>query len=310
MRTLIVTSQTGFDHRIPPAHAEQPQRLRAVLDALSEAPTDRITRVESRAAHKDDLVRVHTAEHVDRVEACEPDDDSLTGLDWDTYMTRGSLDAALHAAGAGLDAVDAVLGDQADAVFCAVRPPGHHAERDRQMGFCFFNNVAVAAMYALEAKGLDRVAIVDIDVHHGNGSQELAEREPRVFFASIHQAPLYPGTGRAEETGLNGNVVNVPVPAGTTGEEWRHALETGIFPALEAFDPQLVFVSAGFDAHAADPLAGLMLDERDYQWAARKFANFRGKSGAGRLVCLMEGGYDLGALGRSAAVFTQALAEA
>lgn len=310
MRTLIVTSEAGYDHRIPPAHAEQPQRLRAVMDALAEAPLDRLKRAEARAASRGDLTRVHTEDHVDRVAACEPDDDGLTGLDWDTYMTKGSWKAALHAAGSGLTAVDAVMKDEAEAVFCAVRPPGHHAERARPMGFCLFNNVAVAAMYALEAHGLDRVAIVDIDVHHGNGSQELAERESRVFFASIHQAPLYPGTGRAEETGLNGNVVNVPVPAGTTGEEWRAAIERDILPALESFDPELLFISAGFDAHAADPLAGLTLDERDYAWAGRKFAEFRGKSGVARLVCLLEGGYDLGALGRSAAVFTQALAEA
>lgn len=310
MRTLIVTSDTGFDHRIPPAHAEQPQRLRAVLDALAEPPLDRLERREARTASREDLLRVHTADHIDRVAACEPDDDALSGLDWDTYMTKGSWKAALHAAGAGLTAVDAVLDGEAEAVFCAVRPPGHHAERERPMGFCLFNNIAVAAMYALDGRRLERVAIVDIDVHHGNGSQELAEREPRLFFASIHQAPLYPGTGRAEETGLNGNVVNVPVPAGTRGREWRTAIEREMLPALEAFDPQLILVSAGFDAHAADPLAGLMLDERDYDWAARKLATVRGKSKDRRLVCMLEGGYDLGALGRSAAVFTQALTEA
>lgn len=310
MRTLIVTSEAGFDHRIPPAHAEQPQRLRAVMDALAEPPLDRLPRVEARVASRAELARVHTEAHIDRVEAAEPRGDSLTGLDWDTYMSKGSLEAALRAAGSGLTAVDAVLADEAEAVFCAVRPPGHHAERDRPMGFCLFNNVAVAAMYALDHHGLERVAIVDIDVHHGNGGQELAEREPRLLFASIHQAPLYPGTGRAEETGLNGNVVNVPVPDATASDAWRAAIERDIMPALEKFDPQLLFISAGFDAHAADPLSGLLLDERDYDWAARKFANFRGKSGRARLVCLLEGGYDLGALGRSAAVFTQALTEA
>lgn len=310
MRTLIVTSDTGHEHRIPPAHAEQPQRLRAVQDALGEPPLHQLKRLEARAADRADLLRVHSAEHVDRVAACEPDDSSLSGLDWDTYMSRGSWAAAVHASGAGLTAVDAVLDDQADAVFCAVRPPGHHAERDRPMGFCLFNNIAVAAMYALDMRGLERVAIVDIDVHHGNGGQELAEREPRLFFASIHQSSLYPGTGRAEETGLNGNVVNAPVPAGTTGAEWREAFERDIIPALTAFGPEMIFVSAGFDAHAADPLGGLLLDEADYDWVARKLAQIRGKSGAARLVCMMEGGYDLGALGRSAAVFTQALVEA
>lgn len=310
MKTGVITSQSGFGHRIPPAHAEQPARLQAVLDALEGAGCADLVRLDAPRAGRDALERVHDAAHIDRIFASEPDDDTLVGLDWDTFMTRGSLDAALHAAGAGIAAVDAVMAREFEAVFCAVRPPGHHAERARAMGFCLFNNIAIAAMHALDHHGLARAAIIDIDVHHGNGSQELAEAEPRVFFASIHQSPLYPGTGMADETGINGNVVNVPVPEGTGSVEWRAAVERNILPALREFAPDIVLVSAGFDAHGDDPLAGLRLGEDDFAWAAGRLADLVREFGHNRLVCLLEGGYDLPALGRSAAAFVQSLAEA
>lgn len=310
MKTGVISAKAGFEHRIPPAHAEQPARLHSVLDALSGPAFAALPRIDAPRATREALERVHTPDHVDRVFASEPDDDTLVGLDWDTFMTKGSLEAALRAAGAGMAGVDSVLSGELDAAFCAVRPPGHHAERARPMGFCLFNNVAVAAMHALETHGLSRVAIVDIDVHHGNGSQELAEREPRVFFASIHQSPLYPGTGRAGETGLDGNVVNVPVDEGMSGPNWRAAIEREISPVLREFAPDLILVSAGFDAHADDPLGGLRLQEADFAWAAAHLAAIAGEIGHKRLVCLMEGGYDLPALGRSAAAFVQSLAEA
>ena len=310
MKTLIVTSQAGFDHRIPPAHAEQPARLRAVLDALAHPPLDAIARLEAPLASREQLERVHDGAHIDRIHASEPQDDALVGLDWDTFMTKGSLEAGLRGAGAGIAGVDAVMAGQAEAVFCAIRPPGHHAERARAMGFCLFNNVAIAAMHALEAHQLNRVAIIDIDVHHGNGSQELAEAEPRVFFVSIHQSPLYPGTGMAGETGINGNVLNIPVADGISGADWRAHVENALLPAVNSFAPELVFVSAGFDAHQADPLAGLSLSDDDFAWVAVRFADLVKELGHNRLVCLMEGGYDLAALGRSAAVFVQSLAEA
>tara|TARA_R110002096_G_scaffold72077_4_gene171987 strand:+ start:90 stop:1022 length:933 start_codon:yes stop_codon:yes gene_type:complete len=310
MKTRIISSKSGFNHRIPPAHAEQPARLQSVLDALSAAPLDRIERRDAPRADRAALERVHDRAHVDRVFASEPDDDSLVGLDWDTFMTRGSLEAALCGAGAGLAGVDAVMAGEAEAIFCAIRPPGHHAERARPMGFCLFNNIAVAAMHALETHGLARVAILDIDVHHGNGSQELAELEPRVFFASIHQSPLYPGTGMAHETGLNGNVLNVPVPDRTDGATWRARIEQEIIPALRAFAPEMLLVSAGFDAHADDPLGGLLLGDADFGWAGGRLAELVQEIGHNRLVCMMEGGYDLPALGRSAAAFVQSLAEA
>ncbi|MEE2567398.1 histone deacetylase family protein [Hyphobacterium marinum] len=310
MNTGVITAKAGFEHRIPPAHAEQPARLQSVLDALNAPDLAALPRIDAPRADRAALERVHTEAHVDRIFASEPDDDTLVGLDWDTFMTKGSLEAALRAAGAGMAAVDSVLSGEFDAAFCAIRPPGHHAERARPMGFCLFNNIAIAAMHALETHGLSRVAIVDIDVHHGNGSQELAEREPRVFFASIHESPLYPGTGMAGETGLDGNVVNVPVGAGLSGPGWRAAIEREITPALRAFAPDLILVSAGFDAHADDPLAGLQLQEADFAWAAAHLAALAGEIGHKRLVCLMEGGYDLPALGRSAAAFVQSLAEA
>jgi len=310
MKTLIVTSQAGFGHRIPPAHAEQPARLESVLAALDAAPLDAIDRLDAPAATREQLARVHDAAHIDRIHASEPLDEALVGLDWDTFMTKGSLEAGLRAAGSGIAGVDSVMSGDSEAVFCAVRPPGHHAERARAMGFCLFNNVAIAAMHALEAHNLERVAIVDVDVHHGNGSQELAEAEPRVFFASIHQSPLYPGTGMASETGINGNVLNIPVADGMSGTDWRNHVENELLPAVKNFAPDFVFVSAGFDAHEADPLAGLALSDDDFAWVAGRFADLVEELGHNRLVCLMEGGYDLAALGRSAAAFVQTLAEA
>ncbi|QNL19195.1 histone deacetylase family protein [Hyphobacterium sp. CCMP332] len=309
MKILILTSDAGFDHRVPPPHFENPVRLRAVLDAMADTPSlAGLDRIQARAASREEVGRMHTARHVDAVFNGEPaDHEAFHGFDFDTFMCRGSLNAALRGAGAAVQAVDMIMAGNGEAAFCATRPPGHHAERDRPMGFCLFNNVGVAAMHALEHHGLSRVAIIDIDVHHGNGSQDLAESEPRVMFASIHESPLYPGTGMEDETGLNGNVVNVPVGAGCDGATWRARLDNDLFPRIAAFKPEFLLVSAGFDGHRADPLGGLLLDEGDYIWAASRLCDLARKTASSRLVCCLEGGYDNGALGRSAAAFTESL---
>lgn len=230
-------------------------------------------------------------------------------LDADTIVSPGSGQAALRAVGAVTSAVDAVLRGEAQNAFCAIRPPGHHAEPDQAMGFCLFNSIAIAACHAQAAHGITRVAIVDFDVHHGNGTQAAAQTDPNLFFASSHQYPLYPGTGAAEETGV-GNIVNVPLPAGSEGQTFRRAFETRILPALDAFAPELLLVSAGFDAHRADPLAGLELEEDDFGWVTARLTEAAGRHAQGRLVSVLEGGYDLKALAGSAAAHVAALMKA
>jgi acetoin utilization deacetylase AcuC-like enzyme len=310
MRTVILSADAGFEHRLPPPHPENPARLRAVLDAFADTPAlAGIDRIEARRATREEIERVHSAAHIDRVFEGEPaDHEAFHGFDFDTFMSRGSLEAALRGAGAAVQGVDLVMSGEAESVFCATRPPGHHAERTQPMGFCLFNNIAVGALHALDAHGLSRVAIIDIDVHHGNGSQDVAEHEARLVFASIHESPLYPGTGHENETGLNGNVNNVTLPAGTGSAAWRERLEQDVIAPIEAMRPEFIFVSAGFDAHRADPLAGFELDEADFAFAAEKLANFSRRTASSRLVCCLEGGYELGALGRSAAAFVETLA--
>jgi acetoin utilization deacetylase AcuC-like enzyme len=229
-------------------------------------------------------------------------------LDPDTVMSPGSGEAALRAAGAAVAAVDALVGGEADNAFCALRPPGHHAEAARAMGFCLFNQVAVGARQALEVHGLESVSILDFDVHHGNGTQHIFAREPRVQYLSTHQWPLYPGTGAREETGV-GNIVNRPLPAGTGSREWRRVVETDILPAIDAFAPKLIMVSAGFDAHRADPLAMLELVEDDFGWVTARLVELARKHSGGRVVSVLEGGYDLSALANSALAHLNALRE-
>ena len=241
MQLIAYTSETGFDHRPPEGHPERAERLRAVHAAIESAEVERR---EAPRAERAQIERVHARAHIDRIFAASPQAGE-TALDSDTWMSPGSLEAALRAAGAGVAGVDAVLEGEADAVFAACRPPGHHAEPDRAMGFCLFNTVAIAAIHALEAHGLSRAAVIDIDVHHGNGTQAAAEVEPRLSFASIHQGWIYPGTGAAQETGTHGNIVNAPMEAGTRGPAWREAIETRLLPAIEAQTPDILLVSAG-----------------------------------------------------------------
>jgi acetoin utilization deacetylase AcuC-like enzyme len=300
MRTLAITSATGFDHLTPEGHPERVARLEAVTRAL--AP---LSPREAKPAPSEALLRVHDAVHVDHVFSASPAEGHVS-LDTDTWMSPGSLDAALHACGAVMAGVDAVLDGEAEAVFVGCRPPGHHAEPDRAMGFCLFNQIAVGALHALEGRGLKRVAVIDIDVHHGNGTQATAEREPRLFFASVHQGWIYPGTGADHETGRHGNIINRMMPAGAAGDTWQPALNE-LIEAVRAFEPELLLVSAGFDAHKDDPLAGLALTEADFARAGSALARLAQESANSRLVCVLEGGYDCAALERSVAAFIGAL---
>jgi len=288
----IYTHAACSAHDTGPGHAERPERLAAVTQALRDAFPG-IEWHEAPRATREQLLRAHAPELLRSVLETMPSQRIM--LDPDTVLSPASAEAGLRAAGAAVAAVDAVLGGEAKRAFCAVRPPGHHATRDTAMGFCLFNNVALAALHALEAHGLERVAIADFDVHHGNGTQAIFESDPRVLFLSSHQVPLYPGSGLAQETGA-GNIVNAPLAPGSGGVEFRAGWNDVLLPALERFGPQLLLVSAGFDAHARDPLAQLELDAGDYAWLTRKLVAAADRHCRGRVVSLLEGGYDLQAL--------------
>ena len=302
---LLFTHPSMLRHEPPPGHPEHAGRLQAVLEALEGLPFERR---EAPYASKDAIERVHSPGYVEALEpAFAEARDARVRLDPDTYISADSREAIYRAAGACIAAVDAVLDGEDAMAFCAVRPPGHHAEPTAPMGFCVFNSVAIGALHALDARGLSRVAVVDFDVHHGNGTQTIAEREPRLMFVSTHQAPLYPGTGGANETGVAHNVVNAPLPAGAGGSEWRKAMQTRVLPALDAFAPELILVSAGFDAHAADPLAQMELTEADFAWAGQELRALALQHCKGKLVSTLEGGYDLAALAGSAKAYLVAL---
>ncbi|TRO95204.1 histone deacetylase family protein [Glycocaulis profundi] len=300
MKTLVLTSDAGFEHRTPDGHPERVERLEAVMRACEGHEI-----VHAGPAPREALERVHRPDYVEAVFASAPEE-GLVSLDSDTWMSPGSLHAALCASGAVTAGVDRVLDGEAEAVFAACRPPGHHAEPDRAMGFCLFNQIAVGALHALESRGLSKVAIIDIDVHHGNGTQAAAEREPRIVFGSIHQGWIYPGTGAAHETGRHGNIMNAPVEAGTAGQAWFAALQP-ILDRVEAEKPDLLMVSAGFDAHRADPLAGLALEDEDFARAGAALAALAKHAAHSRLVCVLEGGYDCPALESSVRAFLRAL---
>lgn len=290
----LYTHDACLEHDPGPIHPESPGRLRAVLQALDQDRYAALDRVEAAAATREQLLRAHTSGYVDAMLQAAPAEGRIQ-LDEDTVLSPGSIRAALHAAGAVCAAVDAALAGTALHAFCAVRPPGHHATPDRAMGFCVFNSVAVAALHAVHAHGLRRVAIVDFDVHHGNGTQDIVAGEPRVLYVSSHQSPLYPGTGDAAETG-RGNIVNATLPPGADSESFRTLWSEMLLPRLFDFRPQLVLVSAGFDAHAADPLAGLELGSQDFAWLTERLVDLARAHAGGRLVSSLEGGYDHNAL--------------
>lgn len=305
MTTLLYTHSACLQHDPGAHHPESPSRLHAVLAALSGPQFAALERREAPEAAIEDLLRLHPRRHVERILDAVPAT-GYAALDADTVLSPASGRAALRAAGAVIAAVDAVLADEADNAFCAVRPPGHHAEPNRAMGFCLFNNAAIGALRARDVHGLERVAVVDFDVHHGNGTQAAFEDDETLFYASTHQYPLYPGTGAASETGV-GNIVNVPLRPMSGSGPFRRAFTERVLPALDDFRPELVIVSAGFDAHRSDPLAQLMLDEGDYGWVTEKLIESARRHAQGRLVSTLEGGYDLTALGASVAAHLRVL---
>jgi acetoin utilization deacetylase AcuC-like enzyme len=302
MPALLLTHPEMLGHVPGRGHPERPERLEAVVGALDQAGLD-LERREAPLVDDADLLRVHPQEYLELIAESAPDE-GLVPLDPDTAMSPGSLSAARRAAGAVVEAVRAVAAGETARAFCAVRPPGHHAEPGRPMGFCVFSNIAIAAR-AAQAAGLQRVAVVDFDVHHGNGTQAAFEGRPDLFFASVHQWPFYPGTG---EEGRRGNILNATVPAMAPRESWRGAFERLMAP-LDTFGPDLILVSAGFDAHAADPLAHQALEAEDFAWATRAILEVARVRCGGKVVSSLEGGYDLQALGRSAIAHVRALQE-
>jgi acetoin utilization deacetylase AcuC-like enzyme len=306
MTVALITHPACLEHDTGPWHPERPDRLRRVLQALEHPQFSTLLRDLAPLATEEQLLLAHPPEYVRAILAVSPEPGQRVALDADTIMSTGSREAALRAAGGAVMAVDAVMEGWAKQVFVAARPPGHHAERDRPMGFCLFANAAIAARHAQARWGLSRVAVVDFDVHHGNGTQDIFQADPTLFYASSHQYPCYPGTGSAEERGV-GNIVNAPLPPGSGGPAFREAWEVLILPALEAFQPELLVISAGFDAHKADPLAQLRLEAVDFAWLTGRLLEVARGPCQGRVVSLLEGGYDLDALAESAAAHVRAL---
>lgn len=305
MATLLFTHPSSLDHLTPPGHPERVDRIKAINQVFASPHFKDLERREAPLGRDEDILRAHAFEHLQHVRAMAPEE-GVEYLDSDTAMSPGSLEAALRGVGAATAAVDAVFRGEAQNAFCAMRPPGHHAESRRAMGFCLFNNAAIAAHYARAAYGAERVAVIDFDVHHGNGTQEIFWSDPDLFYGSTHQMPLYPGSGSRQETGV-GNIFNAPLRAGDGGEEFRMAMNDLILPALDIFSPDLVVVSAGFDAHHRDPLGSLELKEEDFAWATLELMEVAERQSGGRLVSVLEGGYDLRGLAASVGIHVQAL---
>ena len=305
MTTLLLSHPVQIEHAPPEGHPERPDRLKAVERILATSHFDELMREEAPLATPDEITSAHAAEYYHRIEQAAPEE-GLEQLDPDTWMSPRSFEAALRGAGAAVRAVDALMRREAENAFCAIRPPGHHAESRRAMGFCLFNNAAIAAHHAREAYDAERIAVVDFDVHHGNGTQEIFWSDADLFYGSTHQMPLYPGTGAPTERGV-GNIFNAPLRAGDGSHQFRDAMKTRILPALDDFAPDLLIISAGFDAHKRDPLGSLELTEEDYVWATLYLMDQAHRHADGRVVSVLEGGYDLQALASSVAVHVQAL---
>ncbi|SNR34326.1 histone deacetylase family protein [Puniceibacterium sediminis] len=304
--TALITHADCLRHVTPDGHPERVARLEHVLHALEPLP---LTRVTAPLASDDDLLRIHPQGYLDRLRASLPNQ-RLHQIDGDTWLSPGSMDAALRGAGAVIKAVDMVLGGEVPNAFCAIRPPGHHAERETAMGFCLFGNAALAAKHALDHHGLSRVAVVDFDVHHGNGTQDLLWDEPRALLISSQQMPLWPGSGRPEEQGAHHNILNLPLPPESTGADMRLVYETRVFPRLRDFKPELIILSAGFDAHQDDPLAQLNWSTGDFRWLTAELCKLAAELCDGRVVSTLEGGYDLEALSAAAKAHVEELLEA
>ncbi len=306
MKTALLTHADCLGHVTPDGHPERVARLEHILHALEALDLDRRT---APMAADDDLLRVHPEDYIRDIRATRPAD-GFAQIDGDTFMSPGSVDAAYRAAGAVVRAVDLVLGGEAANAFCAIRPPGHHAETDKAMGFCLFGNAALAAKHALDHHGLSRVAVVDFDVHHGNGTQDLLWDEKRALVITSQQMPLWPGSGRPDETGAYETILNIPLAPGTGGAEMRAAYEAQAFPRLRAFRPELIIISAGFDAHQDDPLANLNWSTGDFAWITAELCRIADEVCEGRIVSTLEGGYDLNALSEATRAHVEELMKA
>jgi acetoin utilization deacetylase AcuC-like enzyme len=309
MSTLLISHPACLEHLMPLGHPERPDRLRAIERALEAEKFQTLARSQAPLASLETIALCHPMEYITEVREASPRE-GLIHLDADTAMSPGTFEAALRAAGGAIHAVDEVLTKKAANAFVAARPPGHHAETARPMGFCLFDNAAIAARYSQQRYGIASAAIVDFDVHHGNGSQEIFWSDKTVMYCSTHQMPLFPGTGAVGETGENNTVVNAPLRPGDGGAAFRAAFETRILPRLAEFRPELVIISAGFDAHMRDPLANINLAEADFVWATQKLMDLADSCAGGRVVSLLEGGYDLQALGNSVAAHVATLMHA
>ncbi len=308
--TIVFSHHACLGHNMGEGHPERPARMDAVEQAFQrEALASRLVRRDAERATLDCIGLMHPQKYIEQIVASVPSS-GITRLDADTCLSPGSLEAVLRAVGAACSAVDAVLSGESKNAFCAVRPPGHHAETNKAMGFCIFNTVAIAAAYAKQRYGVERVAVIDFDVHHGNGTQEMFWSDQNLLFASTHQMPLYPGTGSKSERGNFDNIINCPLIAGDGSSEFRAAISEVILPGLLTFQPDLLLVSAGFDAHMNDPLAGLNLQDRDYAWVTKQLLEIADKFANGRFISTLEGGYDLLALTSSVASHVEELLQA
>lgn len=308
MTTRLYTHEVFFDHVTPPGHPERSERIKAILRVLDNSAFDALDRVSAPRADENAVLLAHPQAYLDRIKDALPGV-GMARIDADTVMSPLSMEAALHGVGAAMAAVDAVFEKKADNAFVCARPPGHHAEKDRAMGFCLFGNAAIAARHAQARHGAERVAVIDWDVHHGNGTQDIVWADPSILFCSTHQMPLYPGTGEKSERGAgdDGHIVNAPLAAGDGGIEFREAFAERVLPAIDAFRPDLILISAGFDAHYRDPLADLNLTEDDFDWATGQLMDKAGKYCEARIVSLLEGGYDLQGLSASVAAHVSRL---
>lgn len=304
-QTALITHEDCVKHQMTPGHPEQPARIGAVLDELlAQGLFQMLQRFDAPLATRDQLVLAHPAQYVDDLLAKSPGAGETVQLDGDTALNEFSLRAARLAAGAGIKAVDLVLGNEFDSAFCCVRPPGHHAERSEAMGFCFFGSIAIAALYALQQTGIEKVAIIDFDVHHGNGTEDLIGENESIFFCSSFQYPLYPGKYGAN---VPGRKINIPLAGGSGGEVFKEKMQAECLGALDAFKPDMILISAGFDAHRDDPLGGLELVEDDFSWITSELKAVAERHCEGRVVSMLEGGYNLQALGLSAAAHIKTL---
>lgn len=300
MTTLFVSHPSSLYHDTGPNHPERPDRVRVIGQALDDNSFQTLRRVSAPGNDRAAILRVHPEHYANAIEAATPARGTVR-LDPDTVMSEKSFEAIAHCVGGATAAVDEVMRGTAKNAFVAMRPPGHHAESARAMGFCFFNNVAIAARHAQAMHGAERVAIIDFDVHHGNGTQEIFWSDSTILYASTHQMPLFPGTGAIDQCGEHDNIVNAPLLAGADGAIFREAMETRVLPRIRAFAPDLIVISAGFDAHCLDPLGGLRLVEADFAWITEELMEIAERHANGRIVSILEGGYDLDGLARSVA---------